>query len=323
MIDQITDQLKTCTKCKEIKSISEFCRRSNRKSGFNSVCRKCTRAYMNKYNIKWLPKYKANNRDKILLNLKNWRKKHENREYVINYGAKYRIVNKTELNKKDRDRHYRNKLRTIELLGGVCVKCGGKEIEFLTIDHINNDGAIERKTMHHKCLYSKIASGIQDITNYQILCRNCNGEKANKLLFFKDPISIHPFNGDSCKTCGRPKLTRTSYHLKYGTRKRSGCPYCQKQNNMILRSKVITLLGDHCACCGQTEIFKLNIDHVNNDGSLVRHMNKCGTSYFYRRLLDETLDRNLYQILCWNCNFSKYIGNGICIHKRKEVEEHV
>lgn len=61
-----------------------------------------------------------------------------------------------------------------------CGCCRTKEIEFLTIDHIDNDGAKERKE-------SRMLGGSQFYgwlkrlgypkRNYQILCLNCNRAK--------------------------------------------------------------------------------------------------------------------------------------------------
>ncbi len=62
-----------------------------------------------------------------------------------------------------------------------CVCCGESLFEFLTIDHINNDGAVARKvnnrsgsSFHHWLIENKFPKG------YQILCFNCNcGKNVN------------------------------------------------------------------------------------------------------------------------------------------------
>lgn len=58
--------------------------------------------------------------------------------------------------------------------GGKCNCCGETELSFLTIDHVNNDGSLEKS--HERGghgLYRKIIkAGFPDI--YQILCFNCN-----------------------------------------------------------------------------------------------------------------------------------------------------
>jgi len=63
-----------------------------------------------------------------------------------------------------------------------CPKCNEREIKFLTIDHINNNGAEHRKTLNLK---SRSSGDIYHwlIKNnfpegFQVLCYNCNCGKA-------------------------------------------------------------------------------------------------------------------------------------------------
>lgn len=60
--------------------------------------------------------------------------------------------------------------------GKKCKCCGEKQIEFLTLDHINGGGTIERKQYRGDQLIKKI---IKDgfPKEYQILCFNCNWAK--------------------------------------------------------------------------------------------------------------------------------------------------
>lgn len=65
--------------------------------------------------------------------------------------------------------------------GRVCVCCGERNIEFLTIDHINNDGNIHRASLNShgggKSIYRDLKKrGWPPIV--QILCWNCNAAKA-------------------------------------------------------------------------------------------------------------------------------------------------
>lgn len=75
--------------------------------------------------------------------------------------------------------HRRNmRLKAIERLGGKCNCCGETQPEFLTFDHVNNDGAIERKTRDHRTYVTQIANGtMADTSAYQVLCYNCNCAK--------------------------------------------------------------------------------------------------------------------------------------------------
>ncbi len=57
--------------------------------------------------------------------------------------------------------------------GRKCACCGETEPMFLTIDHVNNDGNVERKAIRSNALPKHIVdSGFPK--SYQILCYNCN-----------------------------------------------------------------------------------------------------------------------------------------------------
>ena len=64
--------------------------------------------------------------------------------------------------------------KTIAKLGGKCNCCGETEPRFLALDHINNDGASERRK--HKNLTALIYRGERD-GSIQLLCHNCNAAK--------------------------------------------------------------------------------------------------------------------------------------------------
>ena len=140
---------KKCSMCHQIKLIHEFYvvkrGKINNKYGGrdfwpSSRCRKCSAIYR----AEW---YKKNPEIK--------------RKIDYDYHRKLRLI---ALN------HYSN--------GNLsCSCCGEREVDFLCLDHINNDGAEERKTM---------GDGIQFIRNLirnnfksklQILCFNCNAGK--------------------------------------------------------------------------------------------------------------------------------------------------
>lgn len=82
---------------------------------------------------------------------------------------------------KEKQALYRKRVRrdVINKYGGVCKCCGETELLFLTIDHINNDGNIERKelgngkTPSSTQFYLKLnREPIRD--DIQVLCFNCN-----------------------------------------------------------------------------------------------------------------------------------------------------
>ena len=90
-----------------------------------------------------------------------------------------------ERSKKAKTIYHRNmRIQTWKLLfehyGTVCACCGEANPIFLTLDHINNDGAEHRKSMggrsgynlHRQVVANNFPSG------FQILCYNCNCGRA-------------------------------------------------------------------------------------------------------------------------------------------------
>lgn len=65
--------------------------------------------------------------------------------------------------------------QVLEMYGTSCKCCQESNPAFLTVDHINNDGHIERKTNFRSNSYSKLLK--QKRTDIQILCWNCNCAK--------------------------------------------------------------------------------------------------------------------------------------------------
>lgn len=68
-----------------------------------------------------------------------------------------------------------------------------------------------------------------------------------------------------------------------------------------------------CACCNETEVAFLCIDHINNDGATHRRkLNLYGGTRTYQWLRLNGYPPG-FQVLCFNCNFAKY-SLGACPH---------
>lgn len=78
----------------------------------------------------------------------------------------------------------RLKLRFFDLYGKICNCCGQTDPRFLTLDHVNNDGAAHRKLVGNDSSGAmRVATEKHRPDLYQILCYNCNmGRAANKGL---------------------------------------------------------------------------------------------------------------------------------------------
>ncbi len=82
-------------------------------------------------------------------------------------------------NPERRQKNYVNymarlKAMILEAYGSSCSCCGETNPGFLTIDHIYNDGAAERKKMAGQTFYIYLKNAGFPKDRYRLLCMNCN-----------------------------------------------------------------------------------------------------------------------------------------------------
>jgi hypothetical protein len=69
------------------------------------------------------------------------------------------------------------KTEVVAAYGGKCGCCGEDNLVFLTIDHVNNDGAAHRREVGRSGIYFWLRrKGYPE--GFQVLCWNCNMAKA-------------------------------------------------------------------------------------------------------------------------------------------------
>lgn len=148
-----TNKTRTCSKCSQTKPISEFYFRAS-KGFFECRCKDC----VSKQNREYYERKGETVRQAA-------------REYRENNPGKYKDYLKryakgqAKLIKETVVRHY----------GGKCACCGEKDIRFLTIDHVNNDGREHRRLIGRSSLYLWLLRyDFPDTYELQCLCFNCN-----------------------------------------------------------------------------------------------------------------------------------------------------
>lgn len=94
----------------------------------------------------------------------------------------------------------------------------------------------------------------------------------------------------------------------------------QKRNSYNrLKNEVFAAYGGYrCICCGETERSMLTIDHKNNDGREHRKELKMRWSVTMYGWIRTKGFPNTFQVLCYNCNISKFRNGGLCTHQIKE-----
>lgn len=111
---------------------------------------------------------------------------------------------------------------------------------------------------------------------------------------------------------------RRGYNRKsYAKHKVSRDAYT-KEYQRTVRKEIIGHYGGSCACCGETELAFLAIDHIGGGGAKHRRaLGMTGGSRFYA-----WLRRNKYpegfRVLCHNCNQATSWAR-VCPHKLLEV----
>lgn len=149
-------------------------------------------------------------------------------------------------------------------------------------------------------------------------CTKCKTEKAYS-EFYTGKRGVR----STCKQCDAfwSREDRKKYPDKYRTQKaryvaanRERHLAYHRERNAFYKRTVMEAYGGKCACCGETGVDFLCIDHVDGGGTAHRRqLRKIGVS-FYRWLIKNLFPTGL-QILCANCNLSKYVNGGVCMHQ--------
>lgn len=209
-------------------------------------------------------KYRSDNKDKI----KQW--KRENYE-----------ENKEEILKKNKTRRTALKIQAFNILGGCkCSLCGEEKFEYLTIDHINEKGYLERPNRQFNGkIYNKIIKkeySKKELLDLRVLCYNCNCSRPREYLNFIYEKQTKP--------------------QKYQTK---------------IWKQAYEFFGP-CKSCGDSDLTHLTISHIHNDGAERRkNGEKTGVQLlkkFRQQGWPESLKEN-YCFECYNCNCSKRLIN--------------
>ncbi len=75
------------------------------------------------------------------------------------------------------------------------------------------------------------------------------------------------------------------------------------------KEEVVELFGGKCVKCGFSDIRALQMDHVNGKKGMPRSIRKRGGHYLYRNIITGKVSKDLFQLLCANCNWIKRAEN--------------
>ena len=123
--------------------------------------------------------------------------------------------------------------------------------------------------------------------------------------------------GELCVDCGinpRYRTYRTCQQCYY-VRNREKYNASSRRYNQRLRDECFAGYGNKCACCGESNMGFLTLDHVNRDGSEQRRSLGYHSNLQTYRLAIELGFPDEYQLLCFNCNCGRERFDGVCPHK--------
>ena len=99
------------------------------------------------------------------------------------------------------------------------------------------------------------------------------------------------------------------YQKKYNTHYRSNKKYkigktaYDVKRLSIRKIALVEILGGKCRCCGVTEWWNLNLDHIIPVSKTKQK--RISAAVYYKNLLNGTLTLDNIQLLCSGCNGSK------------------
>jgi hypothetical protein len=298
-MEEITE--KKCSLCKQILPTSEFYKDRTSKDGFQHACKSCRKtkyeqspkrkAYTKDYNKRNSGKirvkhaiFRADHREELLEKHREYHATHKEQE------AEYRAKNRDKHNRSDKERKQQLKLYVISLYGGHCDLCGPANPdawnpEFLTLDHVNGDGAEHRRAVGRSAgykIYAEVlALGVPDFSRFRLLCWNHNDETG--ITSKKKPFNL---------------LSKS------------------EQKARRLRDEVIAAYGGKCSCCGDDNRLHLQLHHVEGGGN--KHLRAEGSTAHFRDAKRRGYPKD-YEVRCANCNNSTHFGGGLCVHERAKT----
>src|SRR3990167_7313502 len=161
---------RTCTKCGKTLPIQEFVRINRERSWFRKVCRKCTNQRIRDW-------WRRN---------PEWAQARSKRNYEARREVLLSPAMRGKINERVRERVIWLREQVYKGYGArcQCPKCPEINVKFLTVDHVQNDGHLERTRgvgkrrggQGHDLYRRLIREGFPK--TFQLLCFNCNLGKA-------------------------------------------------------------------------------------------------------------------------------------------------
>lgn len=198
--------------------------------------------------------------------------------------------------------------RQIRKERGLCVTCGNRPL--VTQNHCEVCGprsvqhAIRRNkaaTAAGLCAQCKQTSVVAPTRT----CDRCRKRKRDYMA----AVRIARRESGLCVRCGKAPSTDALYR----------CSACKQHKNTQYkkeREQMLDAYGRVCACCGETEVRFLTLDHLRDDGNI--HRSKVGKRGVLRNVRLQGYPTDAYALMCYNCNCGRANNGGVCPHQQRE-----
>lgn len=191
-----------CKKCNLKLPLDKLVKKSNMKYSRRNECKKCYNKRINEYRF---GNNKYNKRRRDIYHMK------KNSNYIPKITPKCNVLKcrNTHSSRGYCKKHYEwiygilqnQKQKVYKYYGGKCITCNEDDLDVLHLDHINNDGHLERdnkgrrKSINYSTILKWIINTDKKLKKYQILCANCNQKKRLFYTSLKklEELQIPPF----------------------------------------------------------------------------------------------------------------------------------
>lgn len=132
------------------------------------------------------------------------------------------------------------------------------------------------------------------------------------------PLTFEYFNNNKKTSTGFQTYCRECVKHKYKAMEPLKKHYIQLkkvERSRAVRLDVLSVYSNgtmKCACCGESELKFLCLDHIHGGGS--KHRKEVGSGFALYLWLKRSGYPKGYQVLCHNCNMAKGFY-GLCPHK--------
>ena len=158
-----------CDRCRKKKPIEQFGRRTGRGDGRARVCKRCVTDRRNLLN--------AADREGVARRQREYRTSlsPELREDARIRASIWYIENRDHVLTRARARRLALRAEMLAAYGNCCSCCGESEEAFLTLDHVDRDGADHRRRLGTNfAVWQELKRKGWPKRGYTLLCYNCN-----------------------------------------------------------------------------------------------------------------------------------------------------